>query len=114
MSKKLAPYCERFQHWAEVVGRRWNGAILRVLLNGASRYSEIRRQIPGLSDRLLSERLRELEREGLVERDVTPCQPVEVRYSLSGRGRELEPVLRGLADWVQRWEPEGADPPTVS
>ncbi len=106
MGKPLTSYCPRFQHWAEVVGRRWNGAILRVLLAGASRYSEIRREIPGLSDRLLSERLRELEREGLVRRDVADRQPVEVRYALTGRGKQLEPVLLGLAEWVRRWEPE--------
>ena len=77
----------------ELVGRRWTGAILRVLMDGPLRFSEVAQTIPELSDRLLSERMKELESRGLVERTVIPGPPLRVRYELSEMGRELEPAL---------------------
>ena len=75
MKKVDLGYCPRFHYAVELIGRRWSGAIILVMLGGASRYSEIRDAIPGLSDRLLSERLRELETEGIIDRTVLPGNP---------------------------------------
>lgn len=87
----------------EIIGRRWTGAIIRSMLAGARRYSEIVAAVPGLSDRLLSERLKELESEGIVERSVTPSTPVRIDYTLTEKGRALGSVVREVADWANRW-----------
>ena len=85
------------------MGRRWTGAILRVLMAGPLRFSEIAGSIPELSDRLLSERVKELERRGLVVREVSPGPPARACYTLSEMGRELEPALVELEGWARRW-----------
>jgi DNA-binding HxlR family transcriptional regulator len=96
--------CCPFYHEAvELVGRRWTGAILRVLMDGPLRFSEVSQTIPELSDRLLSERMKELESRGLVTRTVIPGPPLRVRYELSEMGRELEPALTEIEAWAQRW-----------
>jgi DNA-binding HxlR family transcriptional regulator len=101
----LTEFCPRYHHAMELIGRRWTGAILRVLINGPHRFNEMLATIPGLSDRLLSERLRELEAEGLVLRHVLPGPPVRVEYSLSERGYDLEQVIRAIAAWSEKWLP---------
>jgi len=98
-------FCPRFHHAVELIGRRWTGAILRVLLRGPHRFSELATAVPGLSERLLSQRLRELEGEGLVVRRVIPGPPVGVEYELTRSGQQLEPVITALADWAHRWGP---------
>lgn len=96
--------CCPFYHEAvELVGRRWTGAILRVLMDGPMRFSEISQAVPELSDRLLSERMKELEARGIVRRTVHPGPPVRVEYSLSTMGHELEPALSELQRWARRW-----------
>ncbi|MFZ0043787.1 MAG: helix-turn-helix domain-containing protein [Solirubrobacteraceae bacterium] len=96
--------CCPFYHEAvELVGRRWTGAILRVLMDGPLRFSEIAQSIPELSDRLLSERMKELEARGMVERTVIPGPPLRVQYELSEMGRELEPALAEIQSWARRW-----------
>jgi DNA-binding HxlR family transcriptional regulator len=88
----------------ELVGRRWTGAILAVLLQGGCmRFSEIAQAVPDLSDRLLSERMKELEARGIVERRVSDCTPVRVEYELTAMGRELAPALEELEAWAHRW-----------
>lgn len=101
----LSEFCPRYHHAMELIGRRWTGAILRVLINGPHRFNELLRTVPGLSDRLLSERLSELEAEGLVLRQVLPGPPVRVEYSLSERGHDLEQVIRAIAAWAEKWLP---------
>jgi DNA-binding HxlR family transcriptional regulator len=96
--------CCPFYHEAvELVGRRWTGAILRVLMERPMRFSEVVQAVPDLSDRLLSERMKELEARGIVQRTVHPGPPVRVEYSLSEMGRELGPALTQIQDWAQRW-----------
>ncbi len=95
--------CPLYHEAVELVGRRWTGAILRVLMDGPLRFSEIAQAVPELSDRLLSERMKELEARGIVERTVLPGPPVRVEYSLSKMGRELEPALSELQRWAKRW-----------
>ena len=93
------PACCGLYHRAiELVGKRWTGAILLVLLDGPLHFSGIRQLVPELSDRLLSERLKELEAEGIVERRVLDGAPVRVEYSLTPKGRALEPALASLKE----------------
>jgi DNA-binding HxlR family transcriptional regulator len=105
MADQLASFCPRYHYAVELVGRRWNGAVVRVLLHGRARYHALRNAIPEISDRMLSERLRELEHEGVIERVVVPETPVRVEYDLTAKGRALEPVVRAIADWAERWVP---------
>jgi DNA-binding HxlR family transcriptional regulator len=96
--------CPRLHEAVELVGRRWTGAILAVLLQGgAMRFSEIAQAVPDLSDRLLSERMKELEARGIVERRVSHGAPVRVEYELTRMGRELAPALQELERWAHRW-----------
>ncbi len=95
--------CPLYHEAVELVGRRWTGAILRVLMDGPMRFSEIAQSVPELSDRLLSERVKELEARGIVCRTVLPGPPVRVEYSLSKMGHELEPALSELQRWANRW-----------
>ncbi|MBI2766984.1 MAG: helix-turn-helix transcriptional regulator [Chloroflexi bacterium] len=99
----MTPHCPTFQAALELVGRRWTGAIIRSMLYGSARFSDIMSQIPGLSDRLLSERLRELESAGLVLRTVYPLTPVRIEYALTEKGRELREVLIAIDHWASRW-----------
>ena len=94
-------FCPRYQRAVEIVGRRWSGAILRAMLTGASRFGEIQEAIPDLSNRMLSERLREFEAEGIVERVVVPKRPVRVEYRLTEKGRSLNDVVEVLSRWSQ-------------
>ena len=95
--------CSQYHQAVELVGKRWTGAILFVLLEGPARFSEIKECVPDLSDRLLSERLKELEAEGIVEREVLDGAPVRVEYSLTEKGRALEPAVRALKSWAREW-----------
>jgi DNA-binding HxlR family transcriptional regulator len=100
---RAASCCPFYHEAVELVGRRWTGAILRVLMDGPLRFSEVAQAVPELSDRLLSERMKELESRGIVERRVIPGPPLRVEYSLSRMGRELEPALAELQTWARRW-----------
>jgi DNA-binding HxlR family transcriptional regulator len=100
---QVAHCCPLYHEAVELVGRRWTGAILRVLMDGALRFSEIAQAVPELSDRLLSERMKELEARGMVDRRVIPGPPLRVEYELSQMGRELEPALSELQRWANRW-----------
>jgi len=96
-------FCPRFQYAIELIGRRWIGAILRVLVAGPARFNAIMTAVPGLSDRLLTERLRELEREGLVTRTVSPDRPIRVTYALTECGRSLSDIICRVGSWAERW-----------
>jgi DNA-binding HxlR family transcriptional regulator len=102
-----SPGCCAFYHEAvELIGRRWTGAIVAVLIDhGPLRFSELGQAVPGVSDRLLSERVRELESRGVVARTVEPGPPISVRYDVTPMGRELQPALAQLRAWAQRWLP---------
>lgn len=96
--------CPHFHCAIELIGKRWTGAIVVALTERPMRYAELGKAVPGLSDRLLSQRLRELEEEGLVERQVEAGTPVRVTYSLTVVGQELDPVLSELKSWARRWK----------
>ena len=95
--------CTKFHTAVELIGRRWSGAVIRILLDGRMRYSDLKAAVPDISDRMLSERLKELEAEGIVIRIVTPDTPVRVEYELTDKGRALEEPLRTLGDWANTW-----------
>jgi DNA-binding HxlR family transcriptional regulator len=99
----LSPFCPRFQYAIELIGRRWIGAILRVLVVGPARFNEILAAVPDLSDRLLTERLRELEREGILTRTVSPDRPIRVTYELTPCGQSLGDIIANIADWSESW-----------
>ncbi|GGJ34672.1 winged helix-turn-helix transcriptional regulator [Streptomyces brasiliensis] len=91
--------CPRFQGALELVGRRWTGSILAAAAQGARRFGEFRALIDGISDRLLAQRLKELEAEGLIDRTVIPSTPVQVRYGLTAEGHALLAALQPLVQW---------------
>ena len=104
LERPSASCCPKLHEAVELIGKRWSGAIIVVLLEGGSmRFSEIAQAIPQLSDRLLSERMKELEARGIVERRVQPDAPGKVSYDLTEMGRELAPALQQLKSWSHRW-----------
>ncbi len=98
--------CPLYHEAVELIGRRWTGAIIEVLLReGPLRFSAVAQAIPELSDRLLSERLKELESRGVVQRIVHSGPPVRVEYALTDMGRDLQDAVGELRAWAQRWLP---------
>ena len=97
--------CPRYHQAVELLGRRWAGAIVRLLLDKPSRYNELRAAIPDISDRMLAERLRELEGAGVLTRRVVPESPVRVEYELTDKGRALENAIEAIGRWAERWIP---------
>jgi DNA-binding HxlR family transcriptional regulator len=95
--------CTAYHQAVELIGKRWTGAIVFVLLEGPLRFSEVKLLVPDLSDRLLSERMKELEAEGIVERRVIDDMPVRVEYRLTEKGEALEPAVRSLKVWARSW-----------
>src|SRR5436190_17441312 len=95
--------CSLYHQAIELVGKRWTGAIVAVLLEGPARFSEIRDCVPALSDRLLSERLKELESEGIVSRQVLDGNPPRVQYLLTDKGMALGPAIDSLKRWARAW-----------
>ena len=95
--------CEQFRQAIELVGRRWTGAIVFLLLRKRCRYATLRDAIPGITDRMLSERLQELEREGIIERTVVPETPVRVEYALTKKGRALASAINAVGEWAHKW-----------
>lgn len=104
--------CPQYHEAIEFLGKRWTGAIVRVLMHRSPlRFTEIGQAVPQLSDRLLSERMKELEARGVVVRTELPGRPPRVEYALTAMGRELEPALGALESWAQRWLPACDDAP---
>lgn len=100
---ELTPYCHHFHRAVEVVTRRWTPEIVRAMLAGAVRFSEFTAAIPGLSDRLLSERLKTLEAEGILTRTVIPKTPVRIEYRLTEKGESLAKAVVAISEWADRW-----------
>jgi DNA-binding HxlR family transcriptional regulator len=102
--------CARFHRASELIGRRWTGAIIFVLLKSRCRFATLRDAIPAITDRMLCERLQELEQEGIVERTVLPETPVRVEYALTRKGRALAGAFDALVDWAHKWVELDAPP----
>ncbi len=97
--------CPRYEHAAQLLGKRWMGLLLDSLMGGPRRFCELTAAVDGLSDRVLSDRLRELEEEGIVERIVYPQIPVRVEYRLTDKGNDLKPVVQAMHEWAEKWIP---------
>jgi DNA-binding HxlR family transcriptional regulator len=95
--------CARFHRASELIGRRWTGAIIFVLLKSRCRFAVLRDAIPEITDRMLSDRLQELELEGIVERTVIPETPVRVEYALTRKGRALATPIDAIVEWAHKW-----------
>jgi DNA-binding HxlR family transcriptional regulator len=109
MASHAPELCIRFHKASELIGRRWTGAIIFVLLKSRCRFAMLREAIPDITDRMLSERLQELEEEDIVERTVVPETPVRVEYALTKKGRALAGPIEAITDWAHKWVPaEGA------
>ncbi|MBI2165302.1 MAG: helix-turn-helix transcriptional regulator [Chloroflexi bacterium] len=95
--------CPRYEKAIQTLARRWTPLILRALMERPRRFTEIRNYVDGLSDRLLSQRLRELEEAGIVQRKVYPQRPVVIEYSLTEKGAELRQVIEAVQIWAEHW-----------
>jgi len=108
-SEKRAPertvpeLCGRFHKASELIGRRWSGAIIFLMLRRRCRYGTLREAIPDITDRMLSQRLQELEREGILELLVIPETPVRVEYALTRKGKALGKAINAITDWAHTW-----------
>ncbi|WP_166241232.1 winged helix-turn-helix transcriptional regulator [Paenibacillus turpanensis] len=96
--------CPKFEHAFELLGKRWTGLIIQVLLHGSRRFKEISDMIPGMSDRMLSERFKELEIAGIVTRKVYPETPVRIEYELTEKGRALQPAMDEIQKWADHFQ----------
>src|SRR5437763_11602574 len=95
--------CPKYEQAVQLLGKRWTGLLLYALLEGPQRFCELTSTVEGLSDRVLSDRLRELELEGVVERIVYPQIPVRVEYKLTEKGLALKPVVEAIHEWANKW-----------
>ena len=103
ITKPTKHLCKRYEQAIQLLGKRWTGLILDTMLEGPQRFCEMTSIVEGLSDRVLSDRLRELESEGVVERVVYPQIPVRVEYRLTEKGRDLRPVVQAIHEWAEKW-----------
>jgi DNA-binding HxlR family transcriptional regulator len=95
--------CPKFEAAIEILAKKWTGLILRVLMEEKRRFRDIREQIPQMSERMLAERLKELEASGLINRQVYPETPVRIEYTLTDKGKALQPVLDSIEKWAHEW-----------
>jgi DNA-binding HxlR family transcriptional regulator len=99
----LQHLCPKFESAFGILGKRWTGLIIRGLMSGPKRFKDISELIPNMSDRMLAERFRELEAEGIVVRHVYPETPVRIEYELTQKGKDLAPVMDAVQAWADRW-----------
>ncbi|WP_018663305.1 winged helix-turn-helix transcriptional regulator [Heyndrickxia acidiproducens] len=95
--------CPRFERAFQLLGKRWVGVIIRVLSHGPMRFNEIADQIPHISQKVLSDRLKELEEQGILIREVYPESPVRIEYHLTQKGEAITPVLDEVQNWADHW-----------
>lgn len=95
--------CPRFETAFSFLGKRWNGLIIRTLMDGPKRFKDISNQIPSMSDKMLSERMKDLESEGILIRHVYPETPVRIEYELTPKGQALRPVMDQIQSWAEDW-----------
>ena len=95
--------CPKYESAAEVLCKKWTGLIIRVLLDGPKRFKEMKEQIPDMSDKMLTDRMKELETMDIVKRTVYPEMPVRIEYQLTDKGRGLEPVIQSIQGWGEHW-----------
>lgn len=106
--------CSSFHRAVELVGRRWAGVIIHILTEGPGRFAAIESRLPDITPRMLSERLRQLEAEGIVERRVLAGSPAGVEYALTRKGRDLARALEGIGAWANRWSSDKDGAPSAA
>lgn len=106
MEEHTPALCGQFHRAIELIGKKWTGAIIFLLLRSRCRFATLRDAIPDITDRMLSERLQELEQNGIVERTVVPETPVRVEYALTKKGRALASALDAIGEWAHQWSDE--------
>ncbi|OAB46446.1 winged helix-turn-helix transcriptional regulator [Paenibacillus antarcticus] len=95
--------CPRFESAFSFLGKRWNGLIIQTLMSGPKRFKDISSLIPSMSDKMLSERMKDLELEGIVVRHVYPETPVRIEYELTEKGKGLRSVMEQIQFWAEKW-----------
>ncbi|OUM96271.1 MAG: HxlR family transcriptional regulator [Thermobacillus sp. ZCTH02-B1] len=95
--------CPKYESAAEILGKKWTGLIIYVLLGGPKRFKEIKELIPDMSDKMLTDRMKELEALNIVKRSVYPEMPVRIEYELTPKGKALEPVIQSIQRWSHEW-----------
>ncbi|WP_340024662.1 helix-turn-helix domain-containing protein [Paenibacillus sp. FSL K6-1096] len=103
MEEQQLTMCPRFETAFSFLGKRWNGLIIQTLMSGPKRFKDISGLIPSMSDKMLSERMKDLECEGILVRHVYPETPVRIEYELTVKGRALEPVMQQIQSWAENW-----------
>jgi DNA-binding HxlR family transcriptional regulator len=94
--------CPKFEYAVQLLNKRWTGLIVYQLLSGPTRFNELQQSI-GVSSKVLSERLKYLEHEAIIKRNVYPEVPVRIEYDLTKKGRSLEPILKEIHNWADQW-----------
>src|SRR5699024_1494785 len=102
-NEKAKVICPKFEHTFTILGKKWMGLIIDVLLTGPRRFKDIAASIPEVSDRVLVERLKELEKEGIVMRKVDPEATMRVAYALTEKGTALQGVMEEIQHWADDW-----------
>jgi len=95
--------CPKYEAAIDLLGKKWTGLIVRVLLDGPKRFKDLKEQIPEISDRILTERMRELESIGIIQRNVYPETPVRIEYVLTEKGKHLKMVIDSIQNWSEQW-----------
>ncbi|WP_151733950.1 winged helix-turn-helix transcriptional regulator ['Paenibacillus yunnanensis' Narsing Rao et al. 2020] len=95
--------CPRFERAVDVLSKRWVALIVFVLMQGPRRFGEIEGCLKSLSGKVLSDRLKEMEQEGIIQRTVYPETPVRIEYSLTDKGNALAPILGEISNWSSEW-----------
>lgn len=95
--------CPKFESAFQILGKRWTGLIINVLLSGPMRFKQVAAEIEPMSDRVLAERLKELEELGIISREVYPETPVRIEYKLTDKGKDLQQVMEEVQCWADKW-----------
>ncbi len=95
--------CPKYEQAAELLGKRWTGLIIRVLMGGPKRFKDIKEQIPEMSDKMLTDRMKELEAQGVLTRTVYPEMPVRIEYELTDKGKDMKDVIESIQVWGEKW-----------
>lgn len=103
MGDQFQGMCPRFEKAFSFLGKRWNGLIIRSLMDGPKRFKDISNLIPSMSDKMLSERMKDLESEGILIRHVYPETPVRIEYELTAKGHALRPGMEQIQFWAEQW-----------
>lgn len=98
--------CPKFEAAFKILGKRWTGLLINVMLNGSNRFSDFEEVIPNLSAKMLAERLKELEEHGIITRSVYPETPVRIEYELTEKGKDLQKVMNEVQEWASKWTEE--------